>query len=131
MTITITQAHNNARLAGTLAYLDTGASTARLRIYGGTRPASPTTAPGSAMLVEIPLTKPAGTVAGGVLSLTQSANGMVEQSGVATWARAVNGNGDPVFDADAGQGPGAWEVVLAQAQLYAGGEVALTSATLG
>ena len=36
MTVTITQEHNEARLAGTLAFLDAGANPARLRIYGGT-----------------------------------------------------------------------------------------------
>ncbi|WP_257645677.1 hypothetical protein [Ottowia beijingensis] len=64
MTVAITVEHNEARLAGTLAFLDAGNNPARLRIYGGTRPATPATTPASAMLVEIRLTKPAGTIAG-------------------------------------------------------------------
>ena len=71
MTVAITVEHNEARLAGTLAFLDSGTNPARLRIYGGTRPATPATTPASAMLVEIRLTKPAGTIAGGLLTLTQ------------------------------------------------------------
>ena len=63
MTVAITVEHNEARLAGTLAFLDAGTNPARLRIYGGTRPATPATTPASAMLVEIRLTKPAGTIA--------------------------------------------------------------------
>ena len=57
MTVAITVEHNEARLAGTLAFLDAGTNPARLRIYGGTRPATPATTPASAMLVEIRLTK--------------------------------------------------------------------------
>jgi len=53
VTVAITVEHNEARLAGTLAFLDAGSNPARLRIYGGTRPATPATTPTSAMLVEI------------------------------------------------------------------------------
>ena len=131
MTLSITTAHNNARLTGTLAFLDTGTANAALRVYGGTRPATPNDSPGSAMLVEIGLTKPAGTVNAGALLLTQAADGIIAESGTATWARAVNGDAATAFDCDAGQGTGAWEVQLVQSVLYAGGAAKLVSATLG
>lgn len=131
MTITITTKHNTARLVGSLADLDAGAGNAAIRIYGGTRPASPDTVPTEAALVEIGLTKPAGTVGGGVLTLTQADNGLIVNSGTATWARVVDGAGATCFDCDAGEGVGAWEIQLSQAGLYAGGEVALVSAVLG
>jgi hypothetical protein len=131
MTIQITQAHNEARLQGTLGFLDTGSNNARVRIYGGTRPASVTDEPGTALLVEIELTKPSGTINSGLLSLTQLQDGLIQNSGIATWARAVNGNNAVAFDCDAGEGPGAWEVQLAQAQLFAGGDAKITSAVLG
>ena len=89
MTVAITVEHNEARLAGTLAFLDAGSNPARLRIYGGTRPATPATTPASAMLVEIRLTKPAGTISGGLLTLTQQEDGLITSTGVATWARLV------------------------------------------
>jgi len=131
MTITITTAHNDARLGGTLAYLDTGTGDAAVRIYGGTRPATPADVPTSAMLVQVGLTKPAGSVAAGVLTLTQLEDGLIAETGIATWARVVNGNGDTAFDCDCGEGAGAWEVTLAQTQLYAGGAARITSAVLG
>ncbi len=102
MTITITTAHNDARLGGTLAYLDTGTGNAAVRIYGGTRPATPADVPTSAMLVQVGLTKPAGSVAAGVLTLTQLEDGLIAETGIATWARVVNGNGDTAFDCDCG-----------------------------
>jgi len=131
MTITITTAHNDARLGGTLAYLDTGTGNAAVRIYGDTRPATPADVPTSAMLVQVGLTKPAGTVAAGVLTLTQLEDGLIAETGIATWARVVNGNGDTAFDCDCGEGAGAWEVTLAQTQLYAGGAARITAAVLG
>ena len=131
MTITITTAHNDARLGGTLAYLDTGTGNAAVRIYGGTRPATPADVPTSAMLVQVGLTKPAGSVAAGVLTLTQLEDGLIAETGIATWARVVNGNGDTAFDCDCGEGAGAWEVTLAQTQLYAGGAARITAAVLG
>lgn len=131
MTITITQAHNEARLAGTLGFLDTGAGNARCRIYTGTRPSTASDTPTSAMLVEITLTKPAGTVADGQLALTQVEDGLITNSGTATWARFVNGNGDTAFDADVDNGSNQGEVVMATTQLFAGGDAKLVSCLLG
>lgn len=131
MTLTVTTAHANARHSGSLAHLDTGTGNAAVRLYGGTRPATPDTVPTSAMLVQISLTKPAGSVDAGLLMLTQLDDGLITETGIATWARVVNGNGDTAFDVDCGTGPGAWEVQLATTQLYAGGAARIVSAILG
>ena len=129
--ITITQRHNEARLQGSLDDLNRGAGNPAVRVYGGVRPAQASGVPTSAMLVEIPLTKPAGVIANGVLTLTQDVNGLIANTGVATWARFVDGDGETCFDADAGEGDGPWEVQLAKEQLYAGGEARIVSAILG
>ena len=132
MTVTITQAHNEARLAGTLGFLDTGSGNAAVRIYEGTRPATAADAPtGSTLLVQIELTKPAGTVGSGALALTQLENGLILATGLSTWARFVNGNGATAFDCDVDDGVNNGEVVMAQRQLFAGGEAKMVSATLG
>ena len=94
MTVAITQEHNEARLAGTLSFLDTGSSPARLRIYGGARPPNPATTPTSAMLVEIALTKPAGTVSNGLLTLTQAEDGLITATGIAS-AHSPTGRSNP------------------------------------
>lgn len=134
-TITITPTHNDYRLSGSLNHLNQGAGTPGIRIYGGERPALATDVPGSAMLVEIPLTKPAGVVASNVLTITPAGPGLIGNTGIATWARFVNGDGETCFDAKAGQGEPPegqfWEVRLQQTQLYAGGEVSLLSCVLG
>lgn len=131
MTVAITVEHNEARLAGTLAFLDEGPQPARLRVYGGVRPASPADVPSSAMLVEIALTKPAGTILDGLLTLTQQENGLITATGVATWARLVNGNDVTALDLDCSGTDGDGDVKLATTTLYLGGDARMVSAILG
>lgn len=131
MTVAITVEHNEARLAGTLSFLDAGSNPARLRIYGGTRPGTPATTPASAMLVEIRLTKPAGTISNGLLTLTQQEDGLITASGIATWARLVNGDDITALDLDCSGTDGSGDVKLASTSLYLGGDARMVSAILG
>ena len=132
--IEITPAHGAARQAGalaaTLAFLDAGPSPARLRLYGGTRPASATAAPASQMLAEIALTKPAGLLTD-VLTLTPESAGLITASGSATWARLVNGAEQTAADLDCSDEQGAGEVQLQTVSLLLGGSAVLTAAILG
>ena len=131
MTIAITLAHNEARLAGTLAFLDTGPQPARLRIYGGVRPPGPDDVPSSEMLVEIRLTKPAGKIAEGLLTLSQEEDGLIRATGTATWARLVNGDEVTALDLDCSGTDGNGDVKLASTTLYLGGDARMVSAILG
>lgn len=131
MTVAITVAHNEARLGGTLGFLDAGPKPARLRIYGGTRPESPSVLPTSSMLVEIILTKPAGTISAGLLTLTQQENGLIAATGVATWARMINGNDVTALDLDCSGTDGMGDIKLASTNLYLGGDARMVSAILG
>ena len=131
MTITISAEHHAARLEGTRAFLDEGASPARVRIYGGIRPATPADTPASAMLVEVRLTKPCGSVIDGHLLLTPQENALIARTGVATWARIVNGAEITAMDLDCSALGGTGDIRLAQTQLYAGGYAQMASATLG
>ena len=130
MTITISAEHHAARLEGTRAFLDEGASPARVRIYGGIRPATPADTPASAMLVEVRLTKPCGSVIDGHLLLTPQENALIARTGVATWARIVNGAEITAMDLDCSALGGTGDIRLAQTQLYAGGYAQMASATL-
>ena len=120
-----------AALAGRLGFLNTGSGVAAVRVYDGTRPASWADTPTSVMLVSIPLANPAGVVASGQLVLDPEEPGLVSNSGLATWARVVNRNGDTAFDMDAGAAGSGAECILTQTTLFAGGQVAITSAVLG
>lgn len=128
--ISISTAHNEARLEATKTFIDTGTGNGTVAIYGGTRPTNGAAA-GSPVLVEIELSKPCGTVATGLLTLVSTDTPMIANTGAPTWARVLNGNGDHVLDCDAG-GPGSTtEIVVSESTLYQGGQVTLTSAVLG
>ena len=129
MTVSISSAHNVARLAGTLSYLDTGAGHARVRLYDGTRPAAGGAA--TTLLAEIALDKPCGAISNNVLVLTSSDIPLIVASGVAMWARVVNGNGDMAFDCDVSNQAGSGDIKLVSTTLYAGGKAVLSSALLG
>ena len=131
MTITISTEHHAARLEGTRAFLDEGASPASVRIYSGIRPAAPADTPTSAMLVEVKLTKPCGSVINGQLLLTPQENALIARSGVATWARIVTGAEITAMDLDCSGLDGTGEIRLAQTQLYAGGYAQMANAALG
>ena len=120
----------SAALNGRLGFINQGAGRPEIRVYGGSRPASPALAPDTALLAAVELQDPAGSVSAGVLTLLPYAAGTVVNSGAPTWARLVNGDGATVFDMDAGTSPGK-ECQLSKAYLSIGGSVSVLSATLG
>lgn len=131
MTTTISQAHNEARLAGTKTFLDTGAGTATVQVYTAPRPASGATPTGATLLVAIALTKPCGSVAAGVLTITSTDVPMCVATGDAAWARILNANGDFAMDCDVSITGGAGEIQLDNIHLLLGGREQLVSAVLG
>ena len=82
------------------------------------------------MLVEIKLTKPAGTIAGGLLTLTQQEDGLISATGIATWARIKNGNGEHGWDCAVSDLAGSAPLKMASTQLYAGGYARIVSGSL-
>ena len=83
------------------------------------------------MLVEVRLTKPCGSVIDGHLVLTPQENALIARTGVASWARIVNGAEITAMDLDCSGLGGTGDIRLAQTQLYAGGYAQMASATLG
>ena len=145
MTLSVSFDLKNARLIAVVAFLDTGAGVARVRIYPGVR-VLVGAAPNSGFLAELPLQKPSGSVLDGLLTLAAGDPVLNANSGVATWARVVNGNGETAFDCDVSDMTGAGEIAfdcdvsdmtgdavikLEKTQLYEGGKAFLTSAVLG
>lgn len=128
MTVTITQQHNEDRLAGTLNHLTRGSAAPKIRVYAAPRPASVNDAPTSAMLCEFTLDDPPGSVSAGELALTPVDDALVAADGTAVWARGINGNGDASFDCDCSDNAGAGEIKLQTTALLAGATVRLTLA---
>ncbi|TXI17683.1 MAG: hypothetical protein E6Q67_12950 [Roseateles sp.] len=134
MKIFITDEHNQFRLVGTLAHLDTGSGKAAVEIYDGDMPEQGE--PTGNLLVSIPLTKPAGTLVGGKLALTAESIPLVLRSGQASCGvvRTAAGHLSMVGDVSAASETdeammGA--IKLDKVDLLAGGSVQLVSALIG
>jgi hypothetical protein len=119
--IAISEGHNEARLAASLARINGGS----LALYSTTRPVMGA-APGAAPLVVIQLDDPAGTIADNELTLTPSDEALVAVSGTAVWGRFFSATSVAEIDADVGV-----EITLPSAELYAGGYTRLSSGTFG
>lgn len=124
--------------------LDQGASPSELRIYSGSKPALKGGAIDTqVLLVRLVFPRPAkASLVGNTLTLNDPPVSMVLMTGIATWARFVNGDGDFLADAvvsqpaDATEDPptngiphGTGDVWLDKTQLYQGGEVTVTLGT--
>lgn len=131
MTVSITTQHNEDRLAGTVAHLTRGAGVPRLRLYAWPRPASANEAATGALLADIELLDPPGTVAGGVLTFATPPDGLVLVTGTAAWARFLNGEENASIDVDVSDLLGTGEVKLESVALIAGASVRVASAVLG
>ncbi|NDP57995.1 MAG: hypothetical protein GZ090_01370 [Oxalobacteraceae bacterium] len=129
MTFSISQALNDARLTGTLSYLDTGVDQAKIQLFDTVRPANGAAA-GAEPLVELLLDKPCGAVDAGVLTLTPGAEAMILTTGLALWARVLNGNGEFAIDGDISDTGGTGDFTFPTPQLYAGGITRLVSGVL-
>jgi hypothetical protein len=128
--IAISTELNEYRLNGVIAFLAGGAENARANLYDGVRPTLGG-APTGNLLVSIVLMEPVGTVANGLLTLTPTDEVMIGNTGQATWARIVNGNGALAWDCDVSDLNGSGELRLPSTTLYAGGYTRLVSGILG
>lgn len=120
MIVTISEAHNEARLEGTRSFIDTGPGNGRIRIYDSVE----------TLLVEVQLEKPCGTVDAGALTLALPDDALISATGIAHHAEIINGASANVLNCDVTNTAGDGFIKLANTQLYAGGLVRLTVGTL-
>jgi hypothetical protein len=106
----------------------------RLLIYSDTRPARGATPPvGAYLLASLSFTTPSlDNVLASVLTLRNPVTTLVNISGLATWARMVNGAGQFVADMDVGATGSSAECIInaTDTQLWAGGELSVSLARL-
>ncbi|MBL0143863.1 MAG: hypothetical protein IPP91_17605 [Betaproteobacteria bacterium] len=127
--IEISAALNDARLAGVVAFLASGTSAEKMMVYDGARPAFGAT-PTGILLVEIALLDPFGTILDGVLTVAPPPPAMILATGVATWARVVNGADVIGWDWDVSDAAGSGNVKLDSVTLFAGGFASIISGVL-
>jgi hypothetical protein len=121
---------NEYRLNGVIAFLAGGAENAQAQVYSGARPALGETPMGT-LLASIVLMEPLGTLVDGLLAITPTNEVMIVNTGQATWARVVNGNGSVAWDCDVSDLNGVGELRLPSTTLYAGGYTRIVSGLLG
>lgn len=121
---------NAYRLNGVITFLSAGSENARAEIYDGVRPALGGTPSGN-LLASIVLMEPLGAVADGLLTVATTNEVMIGNTGQATWARIVNGNGALAWDCDVSDLNGTGELRLPSTTLYAGGYTRIVSGLLG
>lgn len=117
---TISEAHNTARLEATVAFADTGANPSRIEFYDASEQ----------LLVSVPLAKPCGAVAGGVLVLIAAdpTGTLITADGIATHAAWFSGNNTLVAAGSVSDATGDGPFILqgtSGTQLYAGGRAVM------
>ncbi|SMC23197.1 hypothetical protein SAMN02746041_03025 [Desulfacinum hydrothermale DSM 13146] len=123
----------DAMLQAVADAIDAGSpSPGLIRIYDGTAPDPPgadvTT---QTLLAELTCSLPCGTVADGTLTLSPIAEeGNAPATGTAGWARIVDGAGAWVADLDVGTTGSGAAIELNAVEIYQGGIVRITQATL-
>ena len=116
-----------AQLQALAAYLDQGSSNASFVFYDDTKPASVSVAANNAAkLVILTLPKPClKTMHADRIELNQTDAAVVTKDGIATWARLLNGAGEPVADFTVGA-----NITIANPELKAGGTLMMNSLIL-
>ncbi|MHC5170104.1 hypothetical protein ACVIAJ_07050 [Acinetobacter johnsonii] len=116
-----------AQLQALATYLDQGGSNASFIFYDDTKPASVSVAANNAAkLVILTLPKPClKTMHADRIELNQTDAAVVTKDGIATWARLLNGAGEPVADFTVGA-----NITIANPELKAGGTLMMNSLIL-
>lgn len=129
MTITMSAAARTAQADSVLDLLDAGSL---LRVYTGSKPATPETAATGTLLLELELNDPAGTVSGGVLTLSASPtiSAAAVADGTVGWARVLDGSAVAVFDGTVSAIGGGGDFQVSDASLETAQVVTLASGTL-
>jgi hypothetical protein len=130
MTISYVDSLRQSRIGLTKTAIETGAGTAKLKIYTAPRPATGGTPTGATLLVSIDIANPCGTINGSDLLLDIPEQNSVIASGVHAWARVEARDGSVVCDMPTGVTGSGADVEISASQLYSGGILINTAATI-
>lgn len=137
MTVRISTALRNAMADAAAALIDGGSGAGHLRVYTGTQPAGPGTAPSGTLLVDITLNDPSfDAAASGVanLDMDPALSGTGAAAGTAGWARLLTsteaaGSGLGVVDGSVTVTGGGGDVTVNTTTVSVGLTVSVTSAS--
>ena len=125
MSIGITTALRNSRLQLVQDALDAGSTGGEIRLYSGQRPV--TAGLPTILIGTCTMSKPSGTIANGVFTLdTIVGDNAADASGIITWARLVDSDGNFVMDIDTGVTGGSAELLFNSVDVVVGGLLNVT-----
>lgn len=120
----------NARAQAIINAIDTGGQNGTLKFYSGTKPATGEAIADQVLLGTLTFSKPCATVTNGVITFEPIASDPVaDATGTISWARALNGNGEFVFDMNCGIDSNA-VVAFNNVSVEAGGIIMINSGAL-
>ena len=130
MPLNFSTAIRNARAQVIITALDTGTAHATLQFYSGIKPAPGVAITDQVLLGTVTFSKPSGTVLNGTLSFDLIASDPVaDATGIITWARMLNGNGEFVADMNCGADGNA-VIAFNNLSVQAGGIIMINSGSL-
>jgi hypothetical protein len=138
VTVRISTAARNAMADAVAALVDGGSGAGVLRIYTGSQPATPATAPSGTLLVEITLNDPAFAAAASgtaALDVSPAVSGTGVAAGTAGWGRFLTSTeaaatGLGVVDGSVTATGGGGDITIATTTISIGLAVPITSASL-
>lgn len=125
--------HQRFRNAGSLAFLSYGSGRSKIKVYDGAMPAAGAAVTTQVHLLTLTLDATPGVMVGDALHLAANTVGLILATGMPTWARLENGDGEWGGDLTASGAGGAGELQLevsALGTLLMGGGSALVSAVI-
>ena len=134
MIVRLATTARNACVDAIAALLDAGASGGTLKIYSGSMPANPQTAPGGGntllgtLTFGDPALDPAASGTADFNAITDDA--AADADGTAAWARLADSNGNAVMDVDVTDTGGGGVIELNTVDLVAGGPIVITGGSL-
>lgn len=128
MVITLSVDAGNGMLTDLLGRINAGGA-GGVKIYSGTKPATPDTAiTTQVLLAELTCAVNAGSVADKTLTFgTITQDSAANASGTATWARIFSGAGSAVVDVDVSSTGGTAFLKMSTTSIVAGGPVLINS----
>jgi hypothetical protein len=124
--ITLAPAIRNSRLTIIAQALDSAATPGKIRLYEGDRPDAETLGT-QTLLAELRLPKPlTWRVNSGRLVMDARGETLCRRSGIARWARLLDGDNGWVMDIDVGVTGSGAALELNRIELFAGGSLQLT-----
>lgn len=123
----------NNRATQILNALDANASAGQILIYSGSRPSTGAAITSQLLLATLTLSKPSGTISGGVLTFNAIGNGTGTSAATgsgtdATWCRFQDGGG--AFVTDGSVGTSGADINLNAIHIVTGATVSVTSGTI-